>query len=52
MYKLKIIIASTRPERKGPLIADWFLNISKEHKEFEVEVLDLKEAGGMCSNMI
>jgi NAD(P)H-dependent FMN reductase len=43
MYTLKIIIASTRPTRKGPLIADWFLNILKDHPEFEVEVLDLKE---------
>jgi NAD(P)H-dependent FMN reductase len=43
MYKLKIIISSTRPERKGPLISNWVLNISKEYKEFEVEVLDLKE---------
>jgi NAD(P)H-dependent FMN reductase len=42
-YNLKMIIASTRPNRKGPLIANWILNISKEHKEFEVEVLDLKE---------
>lgn len=43
MYNLKVIIASTRPGRKGPLVADWFLNILKEHQEFEVEVLDLKE---------
>lgn len=43
MYNLKVIIASTRPGRKGPLVADWFINNLKEHKEFEVEVLDLKE---------
>lgn len=42
-YKLKVIIASTRPSRKGPLITHWFLDIAKEHKNFEIEVLDLKE---------
>ncbi len=42
-YQLKIIIASTRPGRKGPLIAHWFLDILKQHSDFEVEVLDLKE---------
>ena len=43
MYKLKVIIASTRPGRKGPLVAEWFLKILAEHQEFDVEVLDLKE---------
>ena len=42
-YQLKIIIGSTRPGRKGPLIADWFLNIAKQHSGFKVELLDLKE---------
>lgn len=42
-YKLKIIIASTRPERKGPVIASWFLNIAKQHPAFDIELLDLKE---------
>ncbi len=42
-YKLKIIIGSTRPGRKGPIVADWFLNIAKQHSDFEVELLDLKE---------
>lgn len=41
--KLKIIIASTRPQRKGPIIADWFSEFAKENSDFEVEVLDLKE---------
>ena len=42
-YQLKIIIGSTRPVRKGPIIADWFLKIAKQHSHFEVELLDLKE---------
>lgn len=42
-YQLKIIIGSTRPARKGPIIADWFLKIVHQHSNFEVELLDLKE---------
>lgn len=42
-FKLKVIIGSTRPGRKGPLVAQWFLDIVKQHDDFEVEVLDLKE---------
>lgn len=42
-YKLKVIIGSTRPSRKGPIVADWFLKIAKQHPDFEVELLDLKE---------
>ncbi|WP_323027623.1 NAD(P)H-dependent oxidoreductase [Gelidibacter japonicus] len=42
-YQLKIIIGSTRPTRKGPIVADWFLKIAKQHPDFEVELLDLKE---------
>ncbi len=41
-YKLKIIIGSTRPQRKGHLVAEWFLKIANEHKDFNIEVLDLK----------
>lgn len=42
-YKLKIIIGSTRPTRKGPLVAAWFTEIVKKHSDFDVQVLDLKE---------
>lgn len=42
-YQLKIIIGSTRPTRKGPMVADWFLKIAQQHPNFEVELLDLKE---------
>lgn len=42
-YKLKIIIGSTRPSRKGPLVARWFLDIAKQYSHFDIEVLDLKE---------
>lgn len=42
-YKLKIIIASTRNERKGIAVANWFTKKVMEHELFETEVLDLKE---------
>ena len=42
-YKLKVITGSTRPARKGHLVAEWFLKIAKEHSDFEIELLDLKE---------
>lgn len=42
-YQLKVIIGSTRPTRKGPIVADWFLKIAKQNPDFEVELLDLKE---------
>lgn len=42
-YKLKVIVGSTRPGRKGPAIADWFLEVAKQHAAFDVELLDLKE---------
>src|SRR5580658_3918379 len=41
MFNLSIIIASTRPGRKGPAIASWFAEIAKQQVDFNVEVLDL-----------
>lgn len=43
MNTLKVIIASTRPGRKGPAIASWVVEEVAKHKEFLVEVLDLAE---------
>ncbi|MEO7314741.1 MAG: NAD(P)H-dependent oxidoreductase [Ginsengibacter sp.] len=43
MYQLKIVIASTRPGRKGIYVADWFIEAVKKYPDFEVEVLDLAE---------
>lgn len=39
--KLKIIIASTRPGRKGPAVAAWITNLASLRKNIELEVLDL-----------
>lgn len=41
--KLKIIIGSTRPSRKGHLVAQWFTDIARQYPGFAVTVLDLKE---------
>jgi NAD(P)H-dependent FMN reductase len=42
MYKLKVIIASTRPGRAGLPVGEWFYNfIKKNDNNFEVELLDL-----------
>ena len=43
MYNLKIIIASTRPGRKGPSIAQWVYDVAKTYAEFNTELVDLKE---------
>ncbi|MDD8018478.1 MAG: NAD(P)H-dependent oxidoreductase [Bacteroidota bacterium] len=43
MLNVKIIIASTRPGRKGPALASWIFEAAKKQKEFTVEVLDLAE---------
>lgn len=43
MYKLKVIVASTRPTRQGKKVADWFMESIAGQDFFEVELLDLKE---------
>lgn len=43
MYSLKIIIASTRPGRKGISVANWFIDIARKDTNFNVEVLDLEK---------
>jgi len=41
MDKLKIISATVRPGRKGPIIASWIAEIAKQSGNFEVELIDL-----------
>ena len=43
MPHLQIITASTRPGRKGGLVAEWALARAREHGGFEVESVDLAE---------
>jgi NAD(P)H-dependent FMN reductase len=43
MPRLTVIVASTRPGRVGRHIADWFIEIARDHGGFEVCVADLAE---------
>ncbi len=43
MLNLKIILASTRPGRKGPSVAAWVNEVAQKHGAFNVELLDLAE---------
>jgi hypothetical protein len=39
MYKLKVIITSTRPSRVGLPVGEWFYNYAKKNNNnFEVEL--------------
>jgi len=39
--KLKILIGSTRPGRKGPIVADWVDSVAQKHDAFDAEIVDL-----------
>ena len=41
--KLHTIIASTRPGRVGPSIANWFHEAAKAHGKFDAELIDLAD---------
>ncbi len=43
MFILKIIIASTRPGRKGPAIAAWIYDLAAKRTELKVELVDLAQ---------
>lgn len=43
MFNLKIIIASTRPGRKGPIVASWIYELAKENQAFNTTLVDLAE---------
>ncbi|NUS44770.1 MAG: NAD(P)H-dependent oxidoreductase [Mycobacteriaceae bacterium] len=40
---LEVIVGSVRPERFGPVAANWFLHRARAIQDFEVGVLDLAE---------
>lgn len=42
-YKVKVLLASTRPGRKGPALARWIVEILEAYSEWDVELVDLKE---------
>ncbi|HEU4628615.1 MAG TPA: NAD(P)H-dependent oxidoreductase [Gemmatimonadaceae bacterium] len=43
MPKLHVIVASTRRDRKGPLVAAWFLDRARARASFDLELVDLAE---------
>jgi NAD(P)H-dependent FMN reductase len=43
MPKLLVIIVSTRPQRTGVPVAQWFFEHAQKHAKFDVELVDLKE---------
>jgi NAD(P)H-dependent FMN reductase len=43
MYKLKIITSTVRPGRKGPIVAAWIAEKTKEFGGFDIEILELGE---------
>ncbi|CAN5499660.1 NAD(P)H-dependent oxidoreductase [soil metagenome] len=43
MPRLLGITVSTRPERKGPAVAEWFLGIARGHDGFEIDHVDLAD---------
>lgn len=40
---LKVIVTSTRDQRAGRSVADWFTERARLHAKFDVELVDLKE---------
>ena len=45
MPRLGVVMASTRENRVGQPITDWFLGIARQHGGFDVELIDLKDVG-------
>ncbi|MEV6273877.1 NAD(P)H-dependent oxidoreductase [Nocardia sp. NPDC051832] len=43
--RLEVIVASTRPERFAPVVADWFVGAARARGEFDTGVIDLIDAG-------
>jgi NAD(P)H-dependent FMN reductase len=43
MFNLKIILASTRSGRKGPVLASWIYDLAGKRSAFSTELLDLAE---------
>ncbi|MFI0738122.1 NADPH-dependent FMN reductase [Streptomyces sp. NPDC021100] len=43
--RLAVIVGSTREGRFGPTVADWFVREAGAHAGFDVDVIDLADAG-------
>ena len=42
---LQVVVASTRPGRKGPAVATWFAEQVRQHGKFKAEIADLGVIG-------
>jgi NAD(P)H-dependent FMN reductase len=42
---LQVIVASTRPGRRGLAVAAWMQELAEQHSGFDVELIDLAEVG-------
>ncbi len=45
MFKLSVVVASTRPGRVGLPVGKWFFEQAKRQAKFEVQLVDLKDQG-------
>ena len=45
MPRLLVITSTTRPGRVGTAVADWVLDLARDHGGFEVAHADLAEIG-------
>jgi NAD(P)H-dependent FMN reductase len=43
MFRLNVIISSTRPGRVGDQVGTWFVQLARAHGGFDVHVIDLAE---------
>jgi NAD(P)H-dependent FMN reductase len=43
--QLQVFVCSTRPARRAPLVAAWFVEQAQAHGRFDVEVVDLAAVG-------
>jgi NAD(P)H-dependent FMN reductase len=41
--KLQVIVASTRPGRVGPIVAEWFVRLAEQHGGLKIGVTELAE---------
>ncbi len=41
--RLEVIVASVRPERFAPVVANWFLRMARASIEFDIGVIDLRD---------
>jgi NAD(P)H-dependent FMN reductase len=45
MLTLQVMTVSTRDNRQGTAVADWFNDVAREHGGFDIDAIDLREVG-------